>query len=44
MNLYGLFILGAKIEYTLFSILYGYVNVAMAFKEIIINLRLIPYH
>ena len=34
MNLYGLFILGVNIKYIVFCILYRYINVPMAFKEL----------
>ena len=33
MNLYWPFILGVNIKYMFFSILYGHINVPMAFKE-----------
>ena len=34
MNLYGLFTLDVNINYMLFSILCGHINVPMAFKEL----------
>ena len=41
MNLYRLFILGVNIKYIIFSILYRHINVAKAFKELILAQNLI---